>query len=176
MGNRHPAYAPHGHFCCRGDERWVAISVQSELQWQRLAAATAPALDVFVHLDADARIVHRTAIERALEEWTIVRAQDDVVNVLRAARIPVAPVADYPALVDADWHRRRGLVRDVVHPWIGEQQLVVPPWLFANKSAGAARPAPLLGADTDDVIGSSGRGTESTVQPVDSLYSEMSGT
>ena len=177
MGNGHPAYAPHGHFRCQGEERWVALSVQTESQWQRLVAATEPALHAFVHLDAAARIVHRTAVERALEQWTITRAQDDVAAALQVARVPVAPVADYPALADAGWHRRRGLVRDVVHPYIGEQQLVVPPWLFAGRSAGTARPAPLLGADTDHVLGTSRPGIESVAQPADAaLHSEMSGT
>ena len=152
MGNRHPLYAPHGHFRCRGEENWVALSVQTERQWQRLVAAAGSQLQGFAHLDAAGRISQRGAIERTLLEWTAQRAEADVVAVLTAAGVPVAPIANYQAMSGAGWRLRRGLTRDVDHPCIGRQEVVVPPWLFAGKSAGVARPAPLLGADTDAVL------------------------
>jgi crotonobetainyl-CoA:carnitine CoA-transferase CaiB-like acyl-CoA transferase len=52
----------------------------------------------------------------------------------------------------AGWRQQRGLTRVVDHPYIGKQEVVVPPWRFGNQSAGVERPAPLLGADTDDVL------------------------
>ena len=153
LGNQHPLYAPHGHFACEGDEHWVAVSVQTERQWRQLLAATADAgLARFAGLDANARVHQRRDIERALEAWTSRHAPDAVVAMLVAAGVPVAPIASYQAMITAPWRQQRGLTRVVDHAFIGKQEIVVPPWCFGSQTAGVDRPAPLLGADTDDVL------------------------
>ena len=44
------------------------------------------------------------------------------------------------------------LPSSLTFPFIGKQEIVVPPWCFGSQTAGVDRPAPLLGADTDDVL------------------------
>ena len=39
MGNRSPYQAPHGVFPCQGDERWIAITVTNDDEWQGLVHA-----------------------------------------------------------------------------------------------------------------------------------------
>ena len=153
LGNQHPLYAPHGHFACNGDQQWVAVSVQADRQWQQLLAATADSgLARFAGLDAKARVIQRHDIEQALEAWTSRHAPDHVVAMLVAAGVPVAPIASYQAMITAPWRKQRGLTRVVDHAYIGKQEIVVPPWYFGRQTAGVDRPAPLLGADTDDVL------------------------
>jgi crotonobetainyl-CoA:carnitine CoA-transferase CaiB-like acyl-CoA transferase len=44
-GNRGPVGAPQNLYPCRGDDRWLALAITSDAQWQALAAAMgAPAL------------------------------------------------------------------------------------------------------------------------------------
>ena len=38
QGNRDPQMAPHGVFRCAGEQRWVAIAVRDDDEWQRFAA------------------------------------------------------------------------------------------------------------------------------------------
>ncbi len=153
LGNRHPMYAPHGHFTCQGDAEWVAISVQTDAQWQALIAAAGDAdLARYAALDAQGRIDQRQEIERALEAWTSHHEPAAVVDALLAARVPVAPVASYQEMSGAPWRARRALTRVVEHRYIGQQEIVVPPWLFAGRSAGIAQAAPLLGENTDEVL------------------------
>ena len=33
-GNRHPSFAPHGCYRCKGDDNWVTIAVENDLQWR----------------------------------------------------------------------------------------------------------------------------------------------
>ena len=47
-GNRSPAAAPQGLYACAGTEQWLAISVATDEQWQRLA-------DVIGHPELAAR-------------------------------------------------------------------------------------------------------------------------
>ena len=153
MGNRHSLYAPHGHFQCREQETWVAISVQSERQWRQLLVAINDAgLSRYAALDASARVARRPDIERALQAWTGAHTADEIIAKLTAARVPVAPVATYQAMSRAAWRQQRSLTRTVEHPYVGTQDVVVPPWRFAGQTAGVARPAPLLGADTGAVL------------------------
>ncbi len=152
MGNTHSLYAPHGHFRCKGEASWVAISVQTEMHWLALLAAINDAtLTRFSALDATARLAQRQAIEKALEAWAVQHSADDIVARLSTARVPVAPVATYQEMSASSWRKTRGLTRTVVHPYVGMQDVVVPPWRFGNQTAGVARPAPLLGADTETV-------------------------
>jgi crotonobetainyl-CoA:carnitine CoA-transferase CaiB-like acyl-CoA transferase len=37
-GNRHPAMAPHGVFRAAGEDRWIALAVEDDAGWARLAA------------------------------------------------------------------------------------------------------------------------------------------
>jgi crotonobetainyl-CoA:carnitine CoA-transferase CaiB-like acyl-CoA transferase len=46
----------------------------------------------------------------------------------------------------------RQLTRLVRHKYLGEEQIFTVPWRFGDTTAGACRPAPLLGADTADVV------------------------
>ncbi len=153
LGNQHPLYAPHGHFVCQGQKTWVAVSVQTERHWQRLlAAAQDSELPRFAGLDASGRVRERRVIEQALETWTSRQTGEEVVATLTAAGVPVAPVATYQAMSNSTWRRERALTRVVDHPYIGKQEVVVPPWRFGSQTAGVDRPAPLLGADTDVVL------------------------
>lgn len=156
-GNAHPLYAPHGHFICKPEHdkrQWVALSVQTDEQWLRLLAAVDDAaLARHASLDAPRRVEARDEIEQALEAWTSKHSSDDIVARLEHHGVPVAPIASYEAMRASVWRERRGLKRAVDHPFIGRQEVVVPPWRFGDgQSAGAARPAPVLGADTDAVL------------------------
>lgn len=152
-GNRHPLYAPHGHFACREEATWVALSVQTERQWQRFVAAVdEPALRRFAAFDAARRVANRAEIEAAVAAWASNRPSGEIVGLLGRAGVPVAPVASYQDMLASSWRPARGLACMVDHPHIGRQEIVVPPWRFRNGIAAAARPAPLLGADTEAVL------------------------
>ena len=149
MGNAHSLHAPHGHFRCAGEASWVAIAVQTEQQWLSLVQAVDDrALSRYAGLNAPQRLVQRVSIEQALEAWTSKHSADDIVARLTAARVAVAPVASYQAMSASAWRKLRALLRTVEHPYVGVQDVVVPPWRFGDQTAGIAKPAPLLGADT----------------------------
>ena len=38
-GNGHPQFAPHGVYPCRGEDRWCAIAVTSDEEWQAMVEA-----------------------------------------------------------------------------------------------------------------------------------------
>ena len=38
MGNRHPYHAPHGVYCCKGDDKWIAIGIENDESVERVGA------------------------------------------------------------------------------------------------------------------------------------------
>jgi crotonobetainyl-CoA:carnitine CoA-transferase CaiB-like acyl-CoA transferase len=76
LGNASRHMAPHGCYPCAGDDRWCAITVRSNAEWQRLGAVDALAALVgdprFETLDG--RLAGRAEIDEALAAWT--RDQD----------------------------------------------------------------------------------------------------
>ena len=146
-GNRHPTAAPHGVYRCLGDQRWCAISVHDDAEWQRLVAAIgnpgwaiAPAL-----AGAAGRKAAEAEVDRGIETWTAALEREEVIATLRAAAVHVAPVNDM-----ADLHSDRQLaVREVFRPLqhavLGSYLGVGPPFLLSETPARLESGAFLLG-------------------------------
>ncbi len=155
-GNRHPRAAPHGVFACRSDtrEEWVALSVMDDAEWQRFGCAIG-----WPEWATDARLrtmTGRKANEDALEAhvaaWTAELARDDVVHRLRANDLRVYPVNSMADLFDDPQLAARGFWRTVEHPVMGPLRVESPPALLRSTPPVQDRAAPLMGADTTDVL------------------------
>ncbi|AWK73915.1 carnitine dehydratase [Rhodococcus oxybenzonivorans] len=151
--NTHSRFAPHGHFPCKGDDRWVALSVRNE-HWSAFVAVASEAQFASNPRWSDAaeRVRSRAELEAAIAEWSAERDREDLVESLLAEGIPAAPVASYEDMSSSSWAKERELTVSVPHLYLGDTDVYVVPWKFGGQSAGRALSAPLLGADTDDVL------------------------
>ncbi|KAA9164082.1 CoA transferase [Amycolatopsis acidicola] len=154
--NTHPGKCPHGHFPASGDDRWLAITVQDDSQWQtfvELARCDGHDLDPHDTRDESKnRLENRAAIEEAVSAWTADQDRDELADRLIRHGIPAAPVTSFEDLASSDWAGERHLRTFVQHPYLGETPIFVLPWKFAGRAAGRDLPAPILGTDTDDVL------------------------
>jgi len=95
-GNRseHPASAPHGVYPCTDDDRWIAIAVGSDGQWQALRQAMGdPAWagdPRFATLAA--RVAHQDELEPALGAWTRTQEARSLMERLQALGVPAGMV------------------------------------------------------------------------------------
>lgn len=152
LGNAHPDYFPHGHYPCRGEDRWIAIAVHDDAAWSRLARCAGGTLAAMAGLGREARRARAGEIDAALVAWTREGERDELVAALGASDIDCAPVASFEDMMAADWKKRRGLVCEVEHPYLGAREIFVVPWRFDGCAAGVATPAPLLGEHSDEVL------------------------
>lgn len=152
-GNTHPDLFPHGHYPCAGEDRWLALAVANDALWRRLAGAIGPTLTPFAALDLAERQAQRVPIEAAISAWTRGRSAQEAVHLLHPLGIACAPVASYEEMLASTWKTERGLTRTVEHPWLGHQEVFVPPWRFGDRSAGVGTAAPLLGQHTAAILG-----------------------
>ena len=111
VGNRHRAFAPHGCYPCRGEDRWVVISVQTDVEWRALCTvlgradlAADPALS-----DAEGRRRHHDMLDEAISVWTRERGHREAMEQLQAggvragAVLDAADIAGDPHLAQRHW-------------------------------------------------------------------------
>jgi len=154
QGNRDPFMAPHGVFRCAGHQRWVAIAVRDDAEWQRFASAIGRP-----ELAADPcfqRLAQRKANEDQLEavvtEWTRERSPEAVTEVLQTAGVPAFVSCSNKDVAEDPHLNHAGLFVALDHPEVGERQHVGIPWRMSATPCAVRRPAPLLGGDTDYVM------------------------
>jgi benzylsuccinate CoA-transferase BbsF subunit len=101
LGTAHLWKAPHNVYRCQGTDRWMAISVSTDAEWQRLktamggpAWATDPRLDTVL-----GRYQHRRELDGCLEEWTATQDPQALMHLLQAHGIAAGAVLTAPELV-----------------------------------------------------------------------------
>jgi crotonobetainyl-CoA:carnitine CoA-transferase CaiB-like acyl-CoA transferase len=153
-GNRDTSAVPHGVFPCQGEERWVAISVEDDAEWQCFVSAIGS--PSWTAEPAFATVQARKANEDRLEEhvasWTRPRSRDDAVDVLRAAGVRVYPVNSMADLFSDPQLQARQTWRPVEHPVQGNIHAAAPPFTLKGTPPRLDRPAPALGGDTEYVL------------------------
>ena len=153
-GNRNGRKAPHNVFRCLGEEKWVAVSVETDAQFRALAQATGNpgwANDArFATLAA--RLENQDALETLVQHWTAGQDVAEVVATLQATGVPAAPVSD-SAEVLADPHlTERGFVAHVEHPVAGTRPVLSLPWAADGHRVDDLRPAPAFGQHNQWVL------------------------
>jgi len=93
-GNRQPFMAPHGCYRCKGDDRWVNISVASDEEWRSfcIAIGDPPWTKEERLADSLSRHHNQDELDRLIEEWTIQHDHYDVMNTLQKAGVAAGAV------------------------------------------------------------------------------------
>lgn len=138
--NTHARFAPYGTFACREPDTWVSLAARTDRE--------RAALEAVVGASGES-----PDLERALAAWAAGRTDHDAAATLVAAGIPACPVVGYETALFGDRAVARGVATPTDHPWLGEQSVVTVPWKVEAHGFPAVAAAPLLGADTDAVLG-----------------------
>lgn len=153
-GNRGPDAAPQGIYPCRGEENWLALSVQTSAQWRSLvgvlrrpAWAAIPALAT-----APGRHAEHDLLDQKLAEWAQEQDLDAVVARLIDAGVPAGRVADPRTINSHPRHVERGWFELVEHRLAGPLPLPGPPFRYASVDAWQRSSAPLLGEHNHEIF------------------------
>jgi benzylsuccinate CoA-transferase BbsF subunit len=155
VGNAHPSMAPHGNYCCAGDDAWVAIAVRSEDEWQALCrAAEHPEwADDARFADAYLRRQHRAELDALMTTWTSQRTPYEVMEILQDAGVAATPVMNLEDQFRDPHLRAREIHLESEHPKVGLEFLHGIPWRLSATPGRIRRPAPLLGEHNQYVFG-----------------------
>jgi benzylsuccinate CoA-transferase BbsF subunit len=154
QGNLAEYAAPHGVYPCRGDDRWIALSVGTGQQWldllDELDAAGLAQDDRFATLAARHR--NHAALDAALAALTRNQGDTELMTRLQRRGVPAAAVLNYQDLLDTDPQlRHRGHFAVLDHPEMGPSAYNSPPFTLSGAGPVMREPAPLLGQHTRQV-------------------------
>ena len=96
VGNRDDRFAPHGAYHCKGTDRWVAIAVTCDDEWQTLCRAMGrrDLAEEPRYASARGRREHRDELDSAISDWTAGLEDYEAMRVLQEAGVPAGPSLD----------------------------------------------------------------------------------
>lgn len=154
-GNRHPWMAPYGVFPCRGDNRWLALAVDSDEAFEALCGVMGQPKLASDERFADAveRYNNQDALEQLIADWT--REQDDreLMQRLQAAGVNAAMVYPQPEMFDDPHLQQRGFFMEMEYPEVPAMRYPAPMAHFeVNPLTPVRGPAPSLGQHNREVL------------------------
>lgn len=154
MGNRHRFMAPHGTYRCKGEDKWVAIAVSSDEEWQALCKAAGRldwANDVKFST-ALSRWLNAGELDRSIQEWTVHLDHYEVMNVLQAAGVAAGAVLTADEAFHDPHLEKRGFFEIVSHPEAGTHLTSGISWKLSKTPACVRFAAPCLGQHNQYVL------------------------
>jgi len=157
-----PMMAPHGVYRCKaendtvGDDEWVAIACESNLQWDALCEATGHTewRNDPRFMSVASRIKHAEALDALVEGWTRQRTKDEAMETLQAAGVAAGRVQRSIDMIEADPQlKHRGLYPEVEHALLGTHRIDGMPVRMSRTQPEYTTGAPLLGSNNPDVFG-----------------------
>jgi crotonobetainyl-CoA:carnitine CoA-transferase CaiB-like acyl-CoA transferase len=155
MANRDSRMAPHNCYKTKGDaEEWLTIAVGNEAEWQALCSAIGqPEL---AHdpgfSSATLRKQHEDELDAIITRWTSERDRWEAAELLQRAGVAAMPTLTNQDLALDRHLRERGFLVELEHPEVGKRTHAGVPWSMSATPCKVRRAAPILGADTDEVL------------------------
>ncbi len=153
--NAHPRMAPHGIYPARGEERWVALAIESDADWRRLVellGAPAWARDAAL-ATFEQRRERAEEIDAQLAAWTSERDRDELVDELCGAGLAAAPVLEIEELASWPQFQARSISQDAPS-FEGKDDIVYrTPWHVSGAPREVAGGSPTVGEHNEVVLG-----------------------
>ena len=146
-----------------GADRWVAIAVTNDEEWQSLCAVIQrpDLLPDPRFADADGRREHQDELDAAITQWTILFDDHEATRRLQEAGVPSGPSLDMCRVFNEPQLREVGYISQI-RTRDGElRELPGLPWRFEGGEEPIFTEAPVLGQDNEyvyqELLGLSGR-------------------
>ena len=150
IGNRRPYAAPHGAYRCRGDDRWVAIAVHTDAEWEVFCGVVGNpdwTRDPRFATMAE-RVENSDALDEYVNGWTENHTAEQVMTMMQQAGVAAGVVATAedsekdPQLAVYDFFH------EMEHPYLGKQKFFHPPGFTLSEVAAELHRPVLLGEHT----------------------------
>jgi crotonobetainyl-CoA:carnitine CoA-transferase CaiB-like acyl-CoA transferase len=153
-GSRVPGGVPRNIYRT-GDDRYLVVSGTTDRQVSRvltiIGADDAESLAKFAR-SVD-RLRHADELDSLVADWVRAHDHDDVIALLEANRVPVAPVHDVPGLLADPHMAARGDFVTVSDPTIGPMTMVSPSPVLSESPGTIRWAGPAIGAHNAEVYG-----------------------
>ena len=152
-GNKSPYGAPHAVYPCQGDDRWCAISVFSEEEWDNFCMVIgnpswtkdAKFATMF------ARKENEEELNKLVGEWTSNLTTKEVMTVMQEAGVPAGAVYTCEDLYSDPQLKHRNHFMHIEHPCIGNHYYFNEGFRLSKTPGGPEKPGPCLGEHNEYV-------------------------
>ena len=154
MNNRDPSAAPHGAYPCKGNDRWVAIAVFINEEWQNFCQVIGnpewtrdPKFATLM-----SRKENEDELDKLVGEWTIHYTAEEVMTRMQAKGVAAGVVQTMDALFNSEPQlRHREHFVFLEHKEIGRHSYPNEAARFSETPARLCKAAPCLGEDNEFV-------------------------
>jgi crotonobetainyl-CoA:carnitine CoA-transferase CaiB-like acyl-CoA transferase len=151
-GNKSSRAAPHGVYRCNGDDRWCAITVYTDEEWESFCRVLEnpewSRKTEFATLLS--RIKNSDELDRGVEEWTMHHSPEEVMTMMQGAGVAAGVVSNNEDLWNDPQLKYYDAFSEFEHPEIGSCSSHRRP-VDLSKMDWELRRAPLLGEHTEYV-------------------------
>lgn len=153
-GNRHGgmSLAPYNVYPVK--DGYVAIITSNEKHWQALVKALQldQKFDLTNFQTQKSRSENMNALDALLETLTLSLDKRSLLDLLRAHRVPCAPVQELDDVINDEHLLARGSIKKINHPIYGDILINTSPLKFANSISAEYKPSVPLGNDTELIL------------------------
>jgi crotonobetainyl-CoA:carnitine CoA-transferase CaiB-like acyl-CoA transferase len=153
IGNHHPEAAPHGAYRCQGEDRWCAVAVFKDEEWQAFCNVLGnPAWTRDSKFATGrSRKANEEELDQRVESWTSTLPPEEVMRRMQEAGIAAGVVQNGKDLIEDPQLRYRHHFWYLNHPEMGTCAYDGPPFKLSETPAELSMPAPCLGEHTEYV-------------------------
>jgi benzylsuccinate CoA-transferase BbsF subunit len=155
IGNRDDVMAPHNTYPCAGDDKWIAIAVGTQSEWEALCRAMGnPAWTRDAKFaDQYSRLRNSDDLDAHLATWTRNHEHLALAKELQAAGVAAGPILDSVELHEDPHLWEWGYLRKMNHHEVGERILPNMPVHMSNVPELDFSLPPDLGQHNRDIFG-----------------------
>jgi crotonobetainyl-CoA:carnitine CoA-transferase CaiB-like acyl-CoA transferase len=139
----------------RTSDGWAMVySVATDGHWKRMCTALGrPDLAGDPRFaDLQGRVRYGADVNDEIQAVTVTMTTAEVVAMMDAADVPVAPVNTRQSMIDDEHIRHRELIVESDHPVVGRIRQVRPPVRYSRTPTALRRHAPSFGEHTDEIL------------------------
>ena len=153
-GNRNPAAAPYGVYCCQGDDRWCAITVFTDQEWQSFCRVLGnPAWTTEERFSTLlGRLENVDDLDQLVGEWTREQRAEELMSRLQEAGVAASVVKNGKDLCEDPQLIHRGHFWEPNELELEGFTFEAPPAILNKTPARFQRSAPLVGEHNDYVF------------------------
>ena len=154
VGNRDATLAPHGVYPASGTDRWIAIAVANEEQWQALCTVMehAELLRDKRFATLTDRLAHQEELDAEVSAWTKEQDPLQAEAALQARGVPASAVRTPHELYADPQFAHRGHFVQIPHPTYEKTTVEGSRFRLSRTPARIERSAPTFGRDNQYVL------------------------
>lgn len=153
-GNQHGYAAPHNVYPCQGEDRWCAISVFTDDQWERLCNVMqrVDLVDDPRYKTVLKRKQHESELDAIVSEWSSQLTAKEVFETLQENGVMAGIVQSIDELFEDPQLVNRGIWAPVDHKVVGKHHAEGPPFAFSKTPFKIDKAFPCIGEDNEKVF------------------------